>query len=171
MTLRPPDPADAQRFVTWLADEEATHYLDGTNVTTSLEQEQEWYRTMSQSSTDVYWIIEAEGRPIGRTGIRQIDWRNRHGHTSTFIGDRSAWDKGYGTEAMELRTLYAFTHLNLHKLTTSTYMDNERSKRALTKAGYRQAGVQREHFWRDGQWHDHWLAELLRDEWEDLRRG
>jgi RimJ/RimL family protein N-acetyltransferase len=36
----------------------------------------------------------------------------------------------------------------------------------LQKAGYRQIGIEREESWRDGQWHDHWLCEVLRSDWE-----
>jgi RimJ/RimL family protein N-acetyltransferase len=31
------------------------------------------------------------------------------------------------------------------------------------------APLEREHLYRDGQWHDQWLGEVLRDEWEATR--
>jgi hypothetical protein len=71
---------------------------------------------------------------------------------------------------MTLRTEYAFRHLNLHKLKSGAIMDNEPSKRALQRAGYRQVGVEREESWRDGRWRDHWLCEVLRDDWEREHR-
>ena len=67
---------------------------------------------------------------------------------------------------MALRTEYAFRQLNLHKLSSGAFMENEPSKRALQKAGYREVGVAREGFWRDGAWHDHWECEILRSDWE-----
>jgi RimJ/RimL family protein N-acetyltransferase len=49
-------------------------------------------------------------------------------------------------------------------------MENEGSKRALQKAGYRQSGVLREEFYRDGRWHDVWMGEVLRDDWERVQK-
>ena len=40
------------------------------------------------------------------------------------------------------------------------------SIRALEKAGYRQSGVMRQEFFRDGRWHDVWMGEVLREDWE-----
>ena len=165
VTLRPPDESDPDRFVAWLADTEVTRYLKR-QFAVALDMEREWFKSTGESKTVVYWIIEAEGRAIGATGIHGIDWVNAHASTGSVIGERSCWGKGYGSEAMRLRTAYAFRQLNLHKLTSSAFTENERSKRALMKAGYREVGVQREQMWRDGRWHDHWLCEILRAEWE-----
>lgn len=166
VTLRPPDDSDPRRFVAWLADLEVTRYLGAFVKPPSLEQEQEWFERIGEAKDHVYWIVEAEGRAVGGTMIGPIDWVNEHGHTGTLIGDKTAWRKGYATEAISLRTEYAFRQLNLHKLTTGAFVENEPSKRALARSGYREVGVEREHFWRDGRWHDHWLGEVLREEWE-----
>lgn len=170
VALRPPLETDPQLFAAWLADAEATRYLGVVLSAFTVAQEQLWFKGIAESKNEVYWVIEAEGRTVGGIGIRRIDWQNGHGHTGTFIGDRAAWGKGYGGEAMAVRTAYAFRELNLHKLTTGAFMEDERSRRALMKVGYRQVGVEREHFWRDGRWHDHWLAEILRHDWERLRK-
>jgi RimJ/RimL family protein N-acetyltransferase len=37
------------------------------------------------------------------------------------------------------------------------------------KAGYREVGIEREHFFREGRWHDHWVGEVLRADWERTR--
>ena len=168
VTLRPPDDSDAQRFVDWFADLEVTRYLQR-RAGVGLLQEQGLLKKIGESETDVIWMIEAEGRPIGATGIHQIDWLHAHASTGTVIGDKSAWRKGYGSEAMRLRTDYAFRQLNLHKLSSSAFMENEPSKRALLKAGYTETGVEREHYFREGRWHDQRTCELLRDDWEKLQ--
>ncbi len=165
VTLRPPDDTDAARFIAWFADTEVTRYLANA-FPLSLQGEEEAIKRMGEAKDTVWWVIEAEGKAIGATGIHRVDWINAHAITGTIIGDKSCWRKGYGSEAMALRTDYAFRQLNLHKLKSETFMENEPSKRALQKAGYRQVGVYREDFWRDGGWHDHWLAEVLRTDWE-----
>ena len=165
VVLRPPDASDPARFIAWLADPEVTRYL-GVRFPLSLLAEEETIKRMGDDRNTVWWVVEAEGRAIGGTGIHQIDWVDRNGTTGTVIGDKAAWRKGYGSEAMLMRTEYAFRQLDLHKLKSSAFMENEPSKHALAKAGYRQIGVQREDIWRDGKWHDHWLCEVLRSDWE-----
>lgn len=170
MTLRPPAETDAARFIAWFADTEVTRYL-GTAFPLSLQGEEEAIKRLGEAKDTVWWVIEAEGRSIGATGIHRIDWINAHGTTGIVIGEKTTWRKGYGSEAMALRTEYAFRQLNLHKLNTEVFVDNEASRRALEKAGYRRVGIRREEFWRDGKWHDHWLAEVLRSDWEREHRG
>jgi len=166
VTLRPPDDSDPPRYVDWLADMEVTRYLGGVRSAMALFQEEDFFKKVGESKDDVVWTIEAEGRAIGITGIHSIDWPNSHAVTGTNIGDKTAWRKGYGSEAMALRTDYAFRWLNLHKLTSGAFAENVPSKRALLRAGYREIGTEREHFYRDGRWHDHWLCEVLRSDWE-----
>ncbi|MBI2774225.1 MAG: GNAT family N-acetyltransferase [Chloroflexi bacterium] len=170
VTLRPPKEGDAALFIEWFADTEVTRYL-ATVFPLSLEGEQAALTRLGESKDDVWWVIEAEGRSIGASGIHRIDWIDSHAITGTVIGDKSAWRKGYGSESMALRTAYAFRQLNLHKLKSGAFMENEPSKRALRKAGYREVGVSREDFWRDGAWHDHWECELLRSDWERLQQA
>jgi RimJ/RimL family protein N-acetyltransferase len=170
VTLRPPDDPDAPRFVDWFADLDVTRYL-GRRAALGLLQEQGHLKTVGESTTDILWMLEVEGRTIGATGIHGIDWINAHATTGIVIGDKTAWGKGYASEAMRLRTEYAFKQLNLHKLSSSTFVDNEPSRRALLKAGYRETGVEREHFFREGRWHDHWTCEVLRQDWETLQTG
>jgi len=166
VTLRPPDDSDPPRYVEWFSDLEVTRYLGIVRSGMALFQEEDFFKKMGESTTDVLWTVEAEGRAIGVCGIHSIDWPSSHGTTGTNIGDKTAWRKGYGSEAMALRTEYAFRWLNLHKLTSSAFDDNTPSKRALMKAGYREIGIHREHIWREGRWQDLWLCEVLRAEWE-----
>jgi len=67
---------------------------------------------------------------------------------------------------MRLRTRHAFRELNLDKLMTEVFMDNPASRKALEKNGYRMVGVHRHHFFAGGNWHDVWVGEVLREDWE-----
>ncbi|CAN5178798.1 GNAT family protein [soil metagenome] len=168
VTLRPPDESDPARFVEWFSDTEATRYL-AKRFGMALFQEEDFFKRMGESKNDVLWMIEAEGRPIGNTAIHRIDWVNANAITGTFIGDKTAWRKGYGGESMRLRTEYAFLQLNLNKLSSGAILENEPSRRSLLRAGYREVGTEHEHSFREGRWRDHWLCEVLRSDWEKAR--
>lgn len=170
VTLRPTTREDLPRFVSWLADTEITRFL-GRLAPPSMEQEEEWFKRSGEQKDSVLWAIEAGGALVGSIGIHEIDWLNRHAFTGILIGDKAQWGKGIATEAMALRTRYAFRELNLHKLKTYVFVDNEASRKALAKSGYRQVGIWREEMWRDGRWHDLWIGEVLRADWERQYRG
>ncbi|MDX1932038.1 MAG: GNAT family protein [Capsulimonadales bacterium] len=154
-------------FIRWLADPEVVRFL-GIRFPPSIGQERDWFDRVSKSADDIVWVIAVGDRPIGTSGIHRIDWRNRRGLTGSLIGEKDEWRKGYATEAHRLRTRYAFEELNLEKLESAAIAGNAGSIRALEKAGYRQCGLARRHEFRQGQWHDEWRGEVLRDEWRSL---
>lgn len=169
ITLAPITPEMLPNYVAWFADQEVTRYMGITGART-LAQEQEWFERTSKSDTDIVWAILVGDRHIGSTGIHQIHWMNRRAITGNLIGDKAEWGKGYGSEAVRLRTEYAFTQTTLEKLQTEVFTENVGSRRCLEKAGYRQYGTARRHHFRHGRWHDMWLADILRDEWLEARR-
>jgi len=162
--LRPPKPDDASPRMSWFEDLEATYFLGRRNPHSG-EMEKEWLHPIARDPNSVVWVVEVDGRAVGTTLIREIDWRNGFGTTGTFIGDRSMWGKGIGRETMQLRTHYAFTQLPLRKLKTSYFDGNTASGRAQAAAGYREVGRHRADRFVDGQWVDEVMTEVLREEW------
>ena len=76
-------------------------------------------------------------------GLSDIAWKDGTGHTGALIGEKDCWGKGYGTEAKMLLLHWAFTELNLRKITSSVIAFNKRSQRYLKKTGYVVEGVQK----------------------------
>ena len=165
VTLRPARENDAEHFVRWFADMDVTRFL-ARRMAISLQQEQEFLKKIGESKDDVWWVIEVADQPIGATGIHSINWLDANGITGIVIGEKGSWGKGYATETMRLRTRYAFRELNLHKLVTEVDAENDASRKALERNGYRTVGVRREQTFREGKWHDRWVAEVLRADWE-----
>jgi len=165
VTLRPGREDDAEHFVRWFADMEVTRFL-ARRMAITLEDEKEFLKKVGESKDDVWWVIEAENKPIGAVGIHGISWLDANGSTGIVIGEKDCWHKGYATDAMRLRTRYAFRELNLHKLMTEVDLENEASRKALERNGYRTVGVRREQNFREGKWKDRWLGEVLRTDWE-----
>ena len=166
--LVPPAPEMLETFCRWFADTEVTRYLGGL-FPQSLESEKEWFTRIAKSETDVVWAaLAVDGdaeRLIGTTAIHQIDWQNRRAVTGNLIGEKSEWNKGYGSETVRLRTRFAFEMLPLEKLESETFANNAGSRRVLEKAGYQTIGTKQRHIFRHGQWHDLWICEVLKGDW------
>lgn len=168
--LVPHTPEMAEVFVRWFADREVTRWM-GRICPPSLAEEQEWLAGQGKRENDIVWTIQVEEQPIGAVGIHAINWQHRRAATGTMIGEKSQWGKGYGSEAVRLRTQFAFEQLGLEKLMTEVFAENAASRRALEKAGYRQYGIARRHYFRHGRWQDMWLAEVLHDEWQAMQEA
>lgn len=165
--LEPPRPEYLPAYFRWFADMEVTRYLLF-RYPLSDKGEAEWLEQTAKDQSNVLWAIVARtsGRLVGNTALEKINWRDRRAESGIVIGEKDEWGKGYAGEAMRLRTGYAFRELGLETVTTRVVLANQASRRGLERAGYRQAGVLRHHYFVDGRWHDAWVGEILKDEWE-----
>lgn len=170
--LEPPKHEHAIHYMRWFADPALTWFMDVRNPL-SYPQQIQWLDAMAASEHDVVWIIvlRATGAPIGDTGLHRIDWRHRQAYSRLILGDRSEWGKGHASEVVALRTAYAFNELGLEKVISTVHDKNIASRRALEKAGYRQCGLLRHNRFYGGAWHDEWMGEVLRSDWEALQSG
>jgi diamine N-acetyltransferase len=158
----------------WVNDFEVTRTLAvGWRPITS-ESEETWYARVSQSDREIGFTIyeRASLRPIGNTGLHDVDHLHRTATFGILIGEKDCWGKGYGTEATVLTLDYAFTGLGLHNVMLTVYADNERGLRAYTRAGFRVIGRRREALRRGGQACDVVYMDCLATEFEGsvLRR-
>lgn len=82
------------------------------------------------------------------------------------IGDREFWGRGYGTDAMRVILRYAFTELNLHRVSLALHAYNQRALRSYEKVGFQMEGRVRGEGLREGQRIDALYMGILRSEWE-----
>jgi RimJ/RimL family protein N-acetyltransferase len=66
---------------------------------------------------------------------------------------------------MRVLLRYAFTELNLFRVSLNVFGYNQRAIRSYEKAGFVIEGCQRQALRRDGQYHDLVFMGVLRDEW------
>jgi RimJ/RimL family protein N-acetyltransferase len=94
----------------------------------------------------VYFTIydRATLRPIGRTDLGDINYRDRRADFGIEIGEADYRGCGYGTEATRLMLDYAFTALGLHNVALETWEYNLAARRAYEKAGFRETGRRRQ---------------------------
>ncbi len=106
---------------------------------------------------------------IGMVSIDGIEWTNRMGWLSVGIGDPANWNRGFGSEATELLLEFAFSELNLHRVTLTVFRYNERAIALYERLGFQHEGTFRDFGERDGKRYDMLLYGLLRPEWLEKR--
>jgi len=168
--LRRDERGDIPHFTQWLNDPEVRRYLS-MNLPISLVNEDGWFDGMLKRPTEeqpfAIEVREGEGwRLIGNCGFFEIDWRARSSEVGLFIGDKSCWNKGYGTEVMRLLLQVGFGTLNLNRIFLRVDQDNLGGIRAYEKAGYVHEGRFRQATYQDGEYRDMLFMSVLRSEWK-----
>ncbi len=75
--------------------------------------------------------------------------------------------QGYASEAAKTLLEYAFTELNLHRITTACDTRNTASFRLMERLGMRREGHTRQSMYLRGEWADEYLYALLQSEWQE----
>jgi RimJ/RimL family protein N-acetyltransferase len=171
IVLRPLEREHLARCVKWFNDPEVTQYL-GMYLPMTEMAEEKWIEDTATDRTRVNFVIEAiEGefsKPIGSTGLENINTKD---HSATFgiaIGDKDYWSKGYGTEAARLLVNYGFEQLNLHRVNSFVIGFNDRSLNLHKSLGFTEEGRMRQAVYRNGKYYDHVVAGILREEWKGI---
>jgi ribosomal-protein-alanine N-acetyltransferase len=72
--------------------------------------------------------------------------------------------QGYMTNAVKALVPFVFKTLGLHRIEAACLVENEASKSLLARTGFRQEGLARRYLLINGQWADHLLFALLKEE-------
>lgn len=165
------DPEEVgKHFADWNRDSEFKRLLDtdaprlhsAKTVKAWLEKE------LEKTGNTMYWFTiraAADNQLLGDINLDVVGWNARDAYAGLGIGPRDFWGKGYGTEAMNLILQYAFTEVNLRRVTLTVFEYNLRAIRSYEKAGFRVEGRLRGTILREGKRWDVLYMGILRDEW------
>ena len=163
-------------FHTWRKDSEYMRLLDmGPATPYSLKKIEEWVKKDVEESnnTGVFFMIQdkATQRLIGEIGLGGTRWTHGDTYVGIGIGERELWGKGYGTDAMRVIVRYAFTELNLHRVTLDVFAYNPRAIRSYEKVGFKVEGRHRGALNREGRRWDEVFMAILKSDWEKENGG
>ena len=162
---------DLPAMVAWINDAEVTRLLFMGERPASLERLTEQWEQEAQSGKDIVLAVCAKtnGRFIGTTGLYAINWIMRSAEFRVFLGDKTVWSRGIGTEVTKLMAVYGFEKLNLNRIWLGVNAENRGGVRAYEKAGFVREGVLRQEQYRNFRYYDVIRMGLLRDDYAKLR--
>ena len=125
-----------------------------------------WMETRVETNQVIQFIIceKATGMEIGSVYLRDIDHKNKKCELGIFIGETDKLSLGYGREAAELVTEYAFTNLSMYKVFLRALANNYRARRSYSNAGFKEEGLSRADVWIDDEPIDVVFMSILRGE-------
>ena len=163
--LRAFEREDAERCYRWMNDPNIVRTLKS-RYPIAFQNELEWLgRAMEPSSTERHFAIERrdDRTHVGNASIHDIDWVSRTGWFGLFIGEPTAWNRGFGTDAIRTMVRFAFDEMNLVKLRINVFDYNEKAKHVLTAQGFVAEGKLQRDFFREGSYHDLVIFSVFRD--------
>ena len=99
VTIRPLQKEDLARITIWNVDPEIERFVD-LGLPGDLPGCVAWWEEIRRSKHDLLFALEAEnGRLIGDLELAHICWRGKEAELRIRIGEKTYWNKGYGTLA------------------------------------------------------------------------
>ena len=163
--LRAFEREDAERCYRWMNDPNIVRTLKS-RYPIAFQNELEWMdRAMHGSTTERHFAIERKDdrTHIGNASLHDIDWVSRTSWFGLFIGEPTAWNRGYGTDAIGALVRFAFGEMNLRKIRINVFDYNEKAKHVLLSHGFVQEGKLAREFFREDAYHDLVILSKFRD--------
>ncbi len=145
-----------KNYHVWMNDHEVNQYMETRFLPQSEEDIYNYWIEHYQKKDEPWFAIclKETNDHIGNIKLGPIDWIHRNAEISLFIGKKDLWRKGFGAEAINLITDYAFKILNLHKMKAKVYLSNKASEQAFYKCGFRIEGRLNDEVFFDGKYTD-----------------
>ncbi|TCP65799.1 GNAT family N-acetyltransferase [Baia soyae] len=109
-------------------------------------------------------FLNSDHTLIGRVSLSAV---SRGPFQNAYLGyylDQQVNGKGYMTEAIKLILQYCFEEISLHRIQAGVMPKNTASIRVLEKSGFRREGLAERYLQINGQWEDHLLYAITKEE-------
>jgi len=164
--LRAVEEEDLEDWQRWLSKPEIARGLIMRYPVSRLAERQLIEQSARPQPNDKIFAIDTlAGLYIGSCGLHRISWEDRRATLGIFIGQRSQWGKGYGTDATRVLVRFGFDEMNLNRIDLHVFADNERAIRCYETVGFVREGVLRQFHYLEGGTVDIVVMSVLRDEY------
>jgi UDP-4-amino-4,6-dideoxy-N-acetyl-beta-L-altrosamine N-acetyltransferase len=166
--LRPIAPDDADRILAWRNSPDVRAYMYTDHVI-SPEEHAAWFAAIPGDPRRAYWVIEANGAPVGLANLYDIDAWHRRCAWAYYLADPSVRGMGLGSFVEYWMLEEVFERRGLAKLWCEVLLSNEAVWRLHERFGFRQEARFREHVTKDGAPQDVLGLGILAGEWRERR--
>ncbi len=164
--LSPISMDDVERYTEWVNDMEIGQFMLFTSSVIDMDKEKKALQSLMERDV-VFAIIEKDtNKVIGNCGLHGINDVHRYATFGIFIGEKTFWNQGIGSEATTLLLDYAFNILNLHSVNMDVFSYNKRAIRCYEKVGFKYAGKRRDFMFMAGEYHDVLMYDILASEFK-----
>ena len=151
----------------WRVQPEVSQYLL-TEVTYDLEKQHQWFEQISKDNTYRYWVIVYQDIPIGLLNLAAVDQQNLRCSAGYYIGDLRY--RQLGAMIPPYLYNYIFQEMKFRKIYGEVVAGNKNILKIHQMHGFRQVGMYKDHIFKNEQFYDIILIELLSEIWLEQKR-
>lgn len=153
----------------WRTDPEIARFMYTDLSEPSIDRQKAWIASVNNRQDYRAFMILDESTPIGFLSYSDIDYLHKRCSTGSYIYERQYRLK-FAVTLHAYICSYAFDRLGCHKIVNSVMGGNEAVIKLQTLHKTRLVGCLKEHIYKNGQFHDVHLFELLKSDWEQQQK-
>jgi ribosomal-protein-alanine N-acetyltransferase len=111
-----------------------------------------WHRSW-ETESGAGWAVEADGRLVGRIGLRGLSLSEGHGEAGYWVVPQ-ARGRSVAGRSLDAMTQWAFDDVGLHRVWLEHSVHNEASCRVALRSGFAVEGTKRRSALHADGWHD-----------------
>lgn len=158
---------DLMMIMNWRMMPEITKYMNSDPKLT-MEGQKRWFKSIQESNTSFYWILEVDGIPSGVVSL--VDYDGHKIHTGVYIAVKEKRSLKLTMYLQWNLYRYAFEHLGVSKVCEEVFEENKAVNRILDMCGSKREGVLRNHICKNGTYYNVVFRGILSSEWEEIRK-
>ncbi|MDD2331216.1 MAG: GNAT family protein [Candidatus Cloacimonetes bacterium] len=164
--LSPVSIDDVEKYTEWVNDLEIGQFVLFSAGVYDLDKERDTLKALMQK-TSIFAIVERDtNKVIGNCGLHEVNEVHRRASFGIFIGEKTFWNQGIGTEATELILDYSFNIMNLNNISLEVVAYNQRAVKCYEKVGFKYVGRRRNYIFMAGVYHDVLIYDILASEFQ-----
>ena len=146
----------AGRYLKWMNDPEAVRFLESRDRRFDRVDLEAYIDDCNKNPSVILlgMFDRHDESHVGNIKLGPVDSRHRRGDIGLIVGDKTKWGRGFAREAIAAVAEYAFSDLDLAKLTAGCYASNVGSIRAFLAAGWHEEARRKRHVLFNGNWED-----------------
>ncbi|WP_454052761.1 GNAT family N-acetyltransferase [Clostridium sp. Marseille-Q7071] len=164
--LSPIDAQGADKVAKWSNDMEVAIRTGDASDMISYEVQKGYLENMNNNGYAFYIVRKDNDEAVGIGRLMRVDLINRRATLGMFIGEKSCWNIGIGTEATKLILDFGFNIINLNNIMIETFSFNERAIQACKKCGFKEIGRRRKAIIYGKKQYDEVYMDILSEEFE-----
>ena len=169
LLLRPVEESDLGELLAFQWDRKIMGLMNFKPL--SMNDQKEWLKTLGGKKLAFSIILKAENEQelIGVATLNQID----HLHQRASWGMKLKMERqsgGIGFEVSLILFHFAFSTLNLHKISGDTVAENAAARKMCQNLGLREEGLLVSHYYQNGKFRDVVLVGILKEEFYKKNR-
>lgn len=168
LRLRRVTPEDSARLLAWRNSPQVAAYMYTDHPISPAEHDR-WFVVAMAAQDRRYWIIEADGAPVGLANLARIDEAARRCEWAYYLGEASTRGKGLGSRIEYIVLRHVFEAMGFEKLWCEVLMENEAVWKLHESFGFVREALFRAHVFKDGRYQDVVGLGMLRADWLTAR--